>query len=139
VYLTEAHTVQAAGGYTVQPVQMDGTKYQQSFVMMCWPTSLGGGSQHMIYEVTGYKTLSATIGIPDDASGASGLTANFTFTKNGPTDPLGPPYSVEIDASQKVTIPLDGATQLSINCTISGPPNAGAIYVAVGGGVLSTS
>lgn len=69
VYLTQLSAVQDGQGYSVQPVQMDGKQYQQSFVMLCWPGA-STNTPSMIYEATGYKTLSATVGIPDSASGA---------------------------------------------------------------------
>lgn len=138
VYLTQLSAVQDGQGYSVQPVQMDGKQYQQSFVMMCWPGA-SANTPSMIYEVTGYKTLSVTVGIPDGASGTSGISASFTFTKNGSTDPLGSAPPVEIGTSHTVTIPLDGATQLSINCSNSGSPDPHATEVAVGNGTLSTS
>jgi hypothetical protein len=68
------------------------------------------------YDVAGYKTLSAVIGVPSDASDAAGRSATIKFLKDGTTTQLGSEASLALDRPQTVNIDLQGASQVVINC-----------------------
>lgn len=70
----------------------------------------------MVYEVAGYRQLQLTIGIPSDATNASGNSAAVKFLKDGGSTQLIPQVTVALDQPQRVTVPLSGTSQLDINC-----------------------
>jgi hypothetical protein len=63
--------------------------------------------------------LEVTIGVPSNATNASGNSAAVQFLKDGGSTQLIPQVTATLDQPQAVTIPLSGTSQLDISCTAS--------------------
>lgn len=119
----------AAGGFTTGPVQIGTTTYQNSVIFYCGP----GFQTHVVYNVAGYSTLSATVGSPNDAQFAVGNNLAVNFLKNGSTQ-LGPTVNVSVGSPQSIHLDLNGTSQLEITC--SGLASTGYTDVALGNAIL---
>jgi hypothetical protein len=93
------------------PVQFGTTTYPQSIRFTC-----EGGQSSVTYQVAGYAFLDATVGVPDDATNATGHTAKVTFLKNGTSTPLGQPLTVVLGRPQQIHLDLQGSAQVAISC-----------------------
>ena len=115
VYLTELTPLQnslTAFSFKAGPVQMSGQTYRQSIYFTCQDPITS-----VVYEVTGFKFLDATIGVPDDATNTSGIsTTSVMFFKNGSTTQIGQPVFPLLGHPQKIQLNLQGAVQLEIGC-----------------------
>jgi hypothetical protein len=85
--------------------------YPNSITLHCG--SFGG--DYITYDVAGYSTLDATVGVPNDFGGAIGRTGTVTFFGGGARQ-LGQPLTVSLDHPQRVHIDLPGGSQLKITC-----------------------
>jgi NPCBM/NEW2 domain-containing protein len=97
------------------------------------------GYNSVTYNVAGYKTLTATIGVPPDATNAGGNSATIQFHKDGTATQLHLPVTVALDSPQTVQVQLQGASQLQINCTAANADgtNGEDIDVVIGDATLS--
>lgn len=80
--LENVYTTVVAGS-----VEINTSTFEQSIRFTC-----EGGQSSVVYNVTGYGFLNATIGVPNDATNAAGNVAVITFLKNGDTQ-LGTPIT----------------------------------------------
>jgi hypothetical protein len=88
-------------------------QYTQSLLFYC---SGGNGDQpDEAYDVAGGSTLSAVVGIPDNMTGATDVTATVTFT-NESDQRLGRSVQVSLGHPATVRVPISGVTQLGITC-----------------------
>jgi hypothetical protein len=76
----------------------------------------GSGPENLVYNVAGYKFLTALFGIPGDATNAAGNTITITFFKDGSTTQLATPMTISLDHPQSVHLNLNGSSQLEIAC-----------------------
>lgn len=86
--------------------------YQDSVGFTC---DTYGNLANFVYDVAGYKYLTALVGVPSDATNAAGNAMTITFFKDGSTQ-LGQPITVSLDHPQSVHLPLQDASQLQISC-----------------------
>jgi NPCBM/NEW2 domain len=110
-----------------RPQQIGVTTYQDGIRFSC---SSGGGDSYygyndVIYNVAGYSTLTATIGVPPDADNAANNSATIEFYKDGTSTQLHTLVTVALDSPQTVKVNLQGTSQLDINCTAA---NEGGSY-----------
>jgi hypothetical protein len=89
--------------------QIDGTIYQNSISFTVTQNS------YVTYDVTGYNSLTAVIGIPDDVTDATGDVVSITFSQsdNLQLDSV----TVSPDRPQSIDLNLQGSAQLVITCT----------------------
>lgn len=102
--------------YTADSSQrIGGTSYPDAIRFSCSaPTH--GGHYSVTYDVAGFGTLAATIGIPSNATNAAGNSASIQFFKDGGPTQLGQTLTVSPDNPQTITLPLDNSSQLEIHC-----------------------
>ncbi|WP_225095135.1 serine/threonine-protein kinase [Streptomyces sp. CoH27] len=116
----------ADGPFTTGPAHIGTHTYPNSVTFTC-----GAGFQsHVVYDVAGYSTLSATVGSPNDADYAVGNSLAVNFFKDSAADQLGPTINVSVGKPQKIHVDLNGASQLEIAC--SGLAAQGYTEVALG-------
>jgi hypothetical protein len=111
-YLSSANpTVDNQGVNTGQQVIAAKT-YANSLIWGC-----GGGSDppDEAYDVAGDSVFTAQVGIPDDAQGATDVTATVTFT-NESGQQVGQPVRVSLGHPVSVSMNIKGVTQLGITC-----------------------
>jgi len=91
--------------------------------------------------VAGYRTLTATIGVPSYAANAPGSSATIKFFKDGSSTQLGATLTVALDNPARVTLNLQGSSRLEIYCIAANQDgsNGDDINVAIGNAKLSPS
>lgn len=136
-YLSDLSPVQdneapgASPSVADHPQKIGSTTYPHSVRMTCVSSDDSSyyGDSSIVYNVAGYKTLKIIIGVPSDATNASGNTAIIKFLKDGTTTQLVPSATIALDQPENTTVNLQGTSQLAIDCKASG----GAIDVAFTG------
>lgn len=131
-YLAALTPVASSMDPTTGAQKIGTTTYPDSIRITCGYT----GHDSLVYEVAGYKTLNATIGVPSNATNAAGKTAHITFLKDGTTTQLAPGVTTALGQPQTVHVNLQGASQLAIGCATSELWN---IDIALGSATLSSS
>lgn len=129
-------------GFTTNgPQQIGTTTYSNAIRFSCSTSNDAYGYNSLVYVVAGYKTLNATLGVPDNASNAAGNSATIKFYKDGGSTELGQPVTIALDSPQRVSLPLQGSSQLEISCVAANQTgnNGDDIDVAIGGATLSSS
>lgn len=129
-------------GFTTNgPQQIGTTTYADAIRFSCSAPISGFGYNSLVYAVAGYQTLDATFGIPDNASNAAGNSATIKFSKDGGSTELGQPITIGLDRPQRVSLPLQGSSQLEISCVAANQTgsNGDDIDVAIGEATLSPS
>jgi hypothetical protein len=129
-------------GFTTSgPQQIGTTTYSDAIRFSCSAQISGFGYNSLVYTVAGYKTLNATFGIPDNASNAAGNSATIKFYKDGGSTELGQPITSALDSPQRISLPLQGSSQLEISCVAANQTgsNGDDIDIAIGDATLSRS
>jgi hypothetical protein len=108
------------------PQQIGSITYQDSVRFTCDTTS-----GYLVYDVAGYKYLTTLIGIPSDASNATGNAMTITFYKDGSATQLMTPITVSLDHPQSVHLNLQGASQLEVACSAISTTNQDSEYMDV--------
>jgi hypothetical protein len=130
-YLSLAQPIESSFySLTNGPIQINTTIYQRSVEVDC-----GSETGMLVYNVAGYNFLSATVGVPNDASGAAGNSATIAFFKNGSSTELGTPITATLGQQQQVHLNLQGAEQLEITCMTP----SGAMDIALGNAAIGPS
>ena len=101
--------------YTAGSPQPIGATYYQDAIRFSCSAPTHGGHYSVTYDVAGFATLAATIGIPLNAT-AVGNSATIQFFKDGGPTQLGQTLTVSADNPQTITLPLDSSSQLEIHC-----------------------
>ncbi len=129
-------------GFTTNgPQQIGTTTYSDAIRFSCSVSNSAYSYNSLVYAVAGDKTLNATFGIPDNASNAAGNSATIKFYKDGGSTELGQPVTIALDSPQRVSLPLQGSSQLEISCVAANQTgsNGDDIDVAIGEATLSPS
>lgn len=114
---------------TKDDVVISGTDYPYSARLYC------PSSSPIDWNVAGYSVFTATLGIPDNASGATGATITMTFS-----DQNGKVLSVDktaIGQPASVRIPLSGVYRLVVSCNRTANNGSDSNQVALGNGAVS--
>jgi hypothetical protein len=116
--------------------QIGNTTYPDSVRFTC-----SGGDTSLIYDVAGYKFLTATAGVPSNATNAAGNTMEISFFSDGSTRQLGKTVTIALDAPAPIHLNLAGTSQLEIACTATSTSTQQAqdMDVAFGNAVLTQS
>jgi hypothetical protein len=105
---------------------MSGTPYPHGTLWYC-----ATDNRSLSYQVSGARTFSATVGIPDNENATGDIVA-VSFYDQGQNQ-LGNTVSVSLGHSAKVTIALQRAVQLEISCVgTSGITDGGTVGVGLG-------
>jgi hypothetical protein len=111
------------------PQQIGATTYQDSVRFTC--NTYGGNSGNVVYDVAGYKFLTAVIGIPSNASNAAGNAMTITFYKDGSSTQLSTPVTVSLDHPQSVHLNLQNSSQLEVSCNAINTTSQSSEYMDV--------
>ncbi|BCJ73643.1 hypothetical protein CS0771_31870 [Catellatospora sp. IY07-71] len=103
----------ALAGYTqTGAYSMSATLYQRSVRVSCERPN----EDYTEWNVAGFHTFKATLGISDDQSNAFGAIGEFVFyNQNG--NAIGKPHVVSIGSPKKVEVDLTGVVRLRITCS----------------------
>ncbi|MEU7526004.1 hypothetical protein AB0A74_09740 [Saccharothrix sp. NPDC042600] len=97
-------------------VSIGGVSYPYSFNQACTPNG-----RSSTFSVAGYDTLTGKLGL-DDKQGTTAAVRGYKSTiriiKDGNRQ-LGDDMTVSIDKSADLSVKLEGATQITITCTIT--------------------
>jgi hypothetical protein len=112
-------------GLRTGPVRIGGTTYADSVRFTC---DSGGrvSSGDLDYVVTGYGSMSATIGIPSDDTRAAGDKMTVAFFNNGTGSQTDGPYTITLGHPRRVRIRFTGSSQLEISCGATAPSGKAA-------------
>jgi hypothetical protein len=118
------------------PVNFNNKTYENSLSVTC-----PQGGTDLAYDVDGASFLNATIGIPDNAQNAAGVTTTVTFFKNGPSTQLAAPINVSVGKPQVIHLDLNGASQLDFTCAAvnNATQNSMQLVFALGSAQLTNS
>jgi hypothetical protein len=111
-YLADLDAVQS-DAWIVEPGDktISNRQYSHSLLLGC----AGAPGVYAIYDVHGSTSLTARVGIADDATNASGVIAAVTFTNEDGVK-LGKSVTVSVGHSQPVNLPTSGVVQLKVTC-----------------------
>ena len=73
------------------------------------------GTPDEAFDVAGYSTLTAEVGVPDNMPNATGVLATVTFS-NEAGQQVGQPVQVSLGHPVSVALPIKGVTQLGMTC-----------------------
>jgi hypothetical protein len=104
-------TVNTGGGWPANET-ISGQRYEESVHLYC--SDRVGGSK-VGWDVAGFRTFTATIGIADGASGAIGAIGHVTITDQD-EKALITPLDTKLGSPQTVNIALNGTVQIVISC-----------------------
>lgn len=102
--------------YTADSPQRIGATYYPHAIRFSCSAPTHGGHYSVTYNVAGFAALTATIGIPSNATNAVGNSAIIQFFKDGGPTQLGQALTVSLGNPQTITLPLDNSSQLEIHC-----------------------
>jgi hypothetical protein len=102
-------------GLRTGPVRIGGTTYTDSVRFTC-DSSGRGSAGDLDYVVTGYGSMSATLGIPSDDTHAAGDTMTVAFFNNGSGSQTDGPYTITLGHPRRVHVRFTGSSQLEISC-----------------------
>lgn len=149
---TSGGPTSSTGGSTTlsatKPVQTTGGIYNMASVASTIGTTSYANSVRfqcqfsgsLVYDVSGYKFLDTTVGVPNDAANGAGNTVVVTFFKDSnANEQLTQPMNIVVGAPQTVHLDLQGAAQLQIQCApTSIATHAGSmIDLVLGNGTLT--
>ena len=98
------------------PVRIGAVTYADSVRFTC---DSGGrdSSGDLDYVVTGYGSMSATIGVPSDDTRAAGDTMTVSFFNNGSGSQTSQPLTISPGQPQRIRLTFRGSSQLEISCS----------------------
>ena len=112
-YLSSLNPTVDNAGYDNGAQVMSAKSYPNSVELSC---SGGSASQPGIaYNVAGNTTFTAEIGIPDNMSNATDVTATITFSDESGQQ-VGKPVQVSLGHPASVSLNIKGITQLGMTC-----------------------
>jgi len=117
-----------------EDVQISGKDYSKSSVFHC-DTHQDDGQPFANWNSAGYSTFTGMIGIPDNAHSATGSIITVTFYDQN-RKLLGQAV-VSIGHPQPVTINLNGAIRMQMNCVSKDNPTSYSPALAFGDGALN--
>jgi hypothetical protein len=89
------------------------------------------------YVVTGYGSMTATLGIPSDDTSAAGGTMTVSFNNNGTGPQVSGPVTVTPGHPQQVKVRFRQASQLEIACTsVNASGAARSMLLGLGNAVI---
>jgi hypothetical protein len=123
-------------GVSGGPVRIGVTTYSDSVRLTC-DSGSHNSSGDLDYVVTGYGSMTATLGIPSYDAGAAGGAMTVTFNNNGAGTQAAGPVTVAPGHPQQVRVRFKEASQLVISCAaVSGSGAARSMDLALGNAVI---
>ncbi|WP_156727564.1 hypothetical protein [Streptomyces apocyni] len=136
VYLADLDRVSDRGYVNTSPVTMRGTNYPKSIRIGCDTSS----SDEAVYNVSGYKRLTATVGLPAD-TGNSIASVGSIKVFNASGNRMGEPVTVRSSAVGQLAVDITDQDQIKITCTLirSGDPDRTSAVSGLGDATISMS
>ncbi|WP_405798037.1 hypothetical protein [Streptomyces longwoodensis] len=134
-YLSDLDAVTYTGYYGSDPVLMLGVNYPKSVRLGCDTSS----HDSVTYDVSSYKHLKATLGIPSDADNAIGSVAAVkVFDASGKQ--IGQAVQFRSSDTVDLSVDISGQDQIRITCALvkSGDPNRTGTTSGLGDAVLTS-
>lgn len=134
-YLSDLDAVTYTGYYGSDPVLMLGVNYPKSVRLGCDTSS----HDSVTYDVSSYKHLKATLGIPSDADNAIGSVAAVkVFDASGKQ--IGQAVQFRSSDTADLSVDISGQDQIRITCALvkSGDPNRTGTTSGLGDAVLTS-
>ncbi|MEV4412758.1 hypothetical protein [Catellatospora sp. NPDC049609] len=101
-----------AGSVRTGAVYMSAKRYPRSLIVYCYKAN----ESYTDWNVAGYRSFKATLGIADDASNAYGVTGEFIlYNQNG--GQIGKPHLVSIGSPKQIEVDLTGVFRLRVTCS----------------------
>jgi hypothetical protein len=121
------------------PQEIGTSNYENSVRFTC--ASDQASPNDIVYEVAGYKFLTATIGVPSNATNAAGNSMTITFFKDGSTSQLGKTMTTSLDHQLNIHLNLMGSSQLEIECSAitTATQNVTSMDVVLGNATIGPS
>lgn len=136
VFLADLDAVGYTGSnYGTSPVLMLGVNYPKSVRLGCDTSS----SDSVTYDVSSYKRLKATLGIPSDAYNAIGSVAAIkVFDASGRQ--IADAVQFRSSDTADLSVDISGQDQIKITCSLvkSGDPDSTATLSGLGDAVLTS-
>jgi hypothetical protein len=126
-------------GLRTGPAQIGATTYDDSVRFTC---DSGGrdSSGDLDYVVTGYRSMSAMVGVPAGDSRAARDAMTVSFFNNGSGVQTSEPVTITTGHPRRVRLSFQGASQLEISCSAVNTASGAATYmeVALGNATISS-
>ncbi len=103
-------------GLHAGPVRIGGVTYPDSVQFTC-DSGDSDSSGDLDYAVSGFGSMTATVGIPDADTKAAGGTMTVTFLNNGSASQSTAPVTVSPGHPQPVQVKFQDSSQLVISCS----------------------
>ncbi|MGC5564974.1 NPCBM/NEW2 domain-containing protein [Streptomyces sp. FR-108] len=134
-FLSDLEAVGYTGSYANEPVQMLGVNHPKSVRLGCDTSS----DDSITYDVSSYKRLKATLGIPSDAPNAIGSVAAIkVFDASGKQ--IADAVKFRSSDTADLSVDISGQDQIRITCALvkSGEPDRTATTSGLGDAVLTS-
>ena len=134
-YLSDLSAVTYTGDYGPSPVLMLGVNHPKSVRLGCNTSSYDS----VTYDVSSYKRLKATLGIPSDADNAIGSVAAIkVFDASGRQ--IADAVQFRSSDTADLSVDISGQDQIKITCALvkSGDPNRSATTSGLGDAILTS-
>jgi hypothetical protein len=126
-------------GVSDGPVRIGATTYTDSVRLSC-DSGSHESSGDLDYVVTGYGSMTATVGIPADDTRAAGDTMTVSFFNNGSGSQVTGPVTVTLAHPQQVRVRFHGSSQLEISCgAVDATGSARSMDLALGNATIGPS
>ncbi|MCC9741315.1 hypothetical protein [Streptomyces sp. MNU89] len=128
-FLADLERVSEKGYVSTSSVKISGSNYPKSVRLGCDDSS---GDQ-MVYDVSGYKRLVATVGIPADSSNAIGSVGSIKVL-NARGNQIRETVKVRSSTTTDLQVDITGQDQVLITCALvtSGDPDRRSFTGALG-------
>jgi hypothetical protein len=121
------------------PVRIGATTYADSVRFTC-DSGSHDSSGDLDYVVTGYGSMTATVGIPADDTRAAADTMTVSFFNNGSGSQVSGPVTVTLGHPQQVRMRFHGSSQLEISCgAVDAAQSAKSMDLALGNATIGPS
>ncbi|MFF3576166.1 hypothetical protein [Streptomyces mirabilis] len=132
VTASPSETTLAGGSVNASPATLLGRSYPKAVRLNC-----DEAGKSAVYNVSGYKTLQASVGIASDSYNAIGSVGSVSLT-SASGNPIGRPVETRSSSVTKLSVDISGQDQVKITCVMTKTGSEGMSYftTALGDAVL---
>ncbi|MEU0817102.1 hypothetical protein [Streptomyces mirabilis] len=131
-FLADLGVVDGGGEANASPATLLGHSYPKAVRLNC-----DANGQSAVYNVSGYKTLQASVGIASDSYNAIGSVGSVSVT-SASGNQIGHPVETRSSSVAKLSVDISGQDQVKITCVMTKTGSEGKSYftTALGDAVL---
>lgn len=131
-FLADLGVVDGGGSVNASPATLLGRSYPKAVRLNC-----DEAGKSAVYNVSGYKTLQASVGIASDSYNAIGSVGSVSVT-SASGNPIGRPVETRSSSVTKLSVDISGQDQVKITCVMTKTGSEGMSYftTALGDAVL---